>query len=126
MHSKPPEDRKDVDGDMEIIVTLLLCIVVAVANKSIDKFFGAMIEKDDRSKWYDILMRDFTLGWKEMTKSIFLIPTLIVIYKIWNLEAVIGALLFIYILNRFAIEIIYQKIKEYIKSNYAKFKKYRK
>ena len=126
MHSKPPEDRKDVDGDMEIIVTLLLCIVVAVANKSIDKFFGAMIEKDDGNKWYDILMRDFTLGWKEMTKSIFLIPTLIVIYKIWNLEAVIGALLFIYILNRFAIEIIYQKIKEYIKSNYAKFKKYRK
>lgn len=126
MHSKPPEDRKDVDGDMEIIVTLLLCIVVAVANKSIDKFFGAMIEKDDRSKWYDLVVKDFALGMKGMMQTIFLLPALIIVYKIWNLEAVIGALLFIYILNRFAIEIIYQKIKEYIKSNYAKFKKYRK
>ena len=100
---------------MEIIVTLLLCIVVAVANKSIDKFFGAMIEKDDRSKWYDILMRDFTLGWKEMTKSIFLIPTLIVIYKIWNLEAVIVALLFIYVLSRFVVDKVWYKAKYLIK-----------
>lgn len=100
---------------MEIIVTLLMCIVVAVANKSIDKFFRAMIEKNDGNKWYDILMRDFALGWMEMTKSIFLIPTLIVIYKIWNLEAVIGALLFIYVLSRFVVDKVWQKTGYLIK-----------
>lgn len=100
---------------MKIIVMIFMCVVTVVANKSIDKFFGAMIEKDDGNKWYDILMRDFTLGWKEMTKSIFLIPTLIVIYKIWNLEAVIVALLFIYVLSRFVVDKVWYKAKYLIK-----------
>ena len=75
-----------------------------------------MIEKDDGNKWYDILMRDFTLGWKEMTKSIFLIPTLIVIYKIWNLEAVIVGLYFI--------QLIWLLLKDKFKKkhNYKKLK----
>ena len=100
---------------MKIIVMIFMCVVTVIAYKGIDKFFNTMIEWDDGNKWYDLVVRDFVLGWKEMTKSIFLIPTLIVIYKIWNLEAVIVALLFIYVLSRFVVDKVWYKAKYLIK-----------
>lgn len=85
-----------------------------------------MIEQDGGNKWYDLVVRAFALGWKGMMKTIFLLPALFVIYKICNLEVVIIALLFIYVLSRFVLEMIYRKMKEYIKSNYTKFKIHRR
>lgn len=85
-----------------------------------------MIEQDGGNKWYDLVARAFALGWKGMMKTIFLLPALFVIYKICNLEVVIIALLFIYVLSRFVLEMIYRKMKEYIKSNYTMFKIHRR
>ena len=51
---------------MKIIVMIFMCVVTVIAYKGIDKFFNTMIEWDDGNKWYDLVMRDFTLGMKGM------------------------------------------------------------
>ena len=98
-----------------------MCVVTVTANKGIAKFFDTMIEWDDGNKWYDLVMRDFALYMKGMLQTSVLIFLLIGIYQIWDIEMVAIAMFLMYMLNRFVIEKVYYKIKEYIKSNYTKF-----
>ena len=100
---------------MKIIVMIFMCVVTVTANKGIAKFFNTMIEWDDGSKWYDIVVRDFALGMKGVLQTSVWIFLLIEIYQIWNIEMVVIAIFFMYILSRFVIEKVYYKIKEYIK-----------
>lgn len=106
---------------MKIIVMIFMCVVTVTANKGIAKFFDTMIEWDDGNKWYDLVMRDFALYMKGMLQTSVLIFLLIGIYQIWDIEMVAIAMFLMYMLNRFVIEKVYYKIKEYIKSNYTKF-----
>lgn len=100
---------------------IFMCVVTVTANKGIAKFFDTMIEWDDGNKWYDLVMRDFALYMKGMLQTSVLIFLLIVIYQIWDIEMVAIAMFLMYMLNRFVIENIYYKIKDYIQSNYTKF-----
>lgn len=100
---------------------IFMCVVTVTANKGIAKFFDTMIEWDDGNKWYDLVVRDFALGMKSTLQISVLIFLLIGIYQIWNLKMVAIAMFLMYMLNRFVIEKVYYKIKEYIKSNYTKF-----
>lgn len=106
---------------MKIIVMIFMCVVTVTANKGIAKFFDTMIEWDDGNKWYDLVMRDFALCMKGMLQTSVLIFLLIVIYQIWDIEMVAIAMFLMYMLNRFVIENVYYKIKDYIQSNYTKF-----
>lgn len=106
---------------MKIIVMIFMCVVTVTANKGIAKFFDTMIEWDDGNKWYDLVMRDFALYMKGMLQTSVLIFLLIVIYQIWDIEMVAIAMFLMYMLNRFVIENVYYKIKDYIQSNYTKF-----
>lgn len=100
---------------------IFMCVVTVTANKGIAKFFDTMIEWDDGNKWYDLVMRDFALYMKGMLQTSVLIFLLIVIYQIWDIEMVAIAMFLMYMLNRFVIENVYYKIKDYIQSNYTKF-----
>lgn len=88
-----------------------MCVVTVTANKGIAKFFDTMIEWDDGNKWYDLVMRDFTLGMKGMLQTSVLIFLLIGIYQIWDIEMVAIAMFLMYILNRFVIEKVFIKLR---------------
>ena len=96
---------------MKIIVMIFMCVVTVTANKGIAKFFDTMIEWDDGNKWYDLVMRDFTLGMKGMLQTSVLIFLLIGIYQIWDIEMVAIAMFLMYILNRFVIEKVFIKLR---------------